>query len=505
MLDPEKAKPDEQKTTHIDDVNIAKPHLGESAPAIPGYKVERLISGGAMGQVYLAIQEKLERPVAIKVITPSFSVDSMFRQRFLKEGKIIAQLRHPHIVTIHDIGEYSNQYYMIMEYIDGGTLRERIQKGLSAGYAVSILRQLASALGHAHRQGFVHRDVKPANILFRDNDNAVLSDFGIAKAYEDSMHLTATGLAIGTVLYMSPEQAQGKTLDGRSDLYSLGLVFFEMLTGYRPDRTPQGFIESLPPELNQYQSILDRLLARNPSERFNDADQLISAIDQIGKQIQSKTSFLFSGNLDEEQKPQRPLGRYILGITFLLALLILAGVGYIVRERPVDSGGLSIQVAYYYRPTDQINFRPLVNESVLHSGDRYQVRFTPKKDSYVYIFQIDSSGAIYRLFPVESEDAQQSKNVNPVRAGVAYSIPAEDEAFQLDDQVGHEQIYMLAFIGQNADLENQYAALSEARRIQNSAQLAELQTQLTDRLQKAQTDAKSVLNFKHNPRGSHEL
>ena len=121
---------------------------------------------------------------------------------------------------------------MIMEYVRGGTLRDRIQRGISPEQAVLILRQLAGALGHAHRQGFVHRDVKPANVLFRDDNDAVLSDFGIAKGFEDSVQLTATGLAVGTVLYMSPEQAQGKPLDGRSDLYSLGLVFFEMLAGF---------------------------------------------------------------------------------------------------------------------------------------------------------------------------------------------------------------------------------------------------------------------------------
>jgi serine/threonine-protein kinase PpkA len=157
-LDP---KPDADKGDAIDLLKL----IG-AFPVIPGYKIQNLISGGAMGQVYLAIQEALDRPVAIKVINPSLSADPMFHQRFLKEGKIVAQLRHPYIVTIHDIGEYQNQYYMVMEYIEGGTLKNRIQNGLSAAQAVGILRQLASALGPAHRQGFIHRDVKPANILF---------------------------------------------------------------------------------------------------------------------------------------------------------------------------------------------------------------------------------------------------------------------------------------------------------------------------------------------------
>ncbi len=495
---------DDQGETNVRDIEIGDIKPSNRIPVIPGFNIEKLINSGAMGQVYLATQESLERPVAIKVITPSLSVDTMFRQRFLKEGKIIAQLRHPHIVTIHDIGEYLDQYYMIMEYVAGGTLKDRIQKGLSAEHAATILRQLASALGHAHRQGFIHRDVKPANILFRDDDNAVLSDFGIAKAYEDSIQLTGTGLAIGTIIYMSPEQAQGKMLDGRSDLYSLGLVFFEMLTGFRPDRTPQGFIESLPSEFSQYQGILDRLLARNPNERFATAEQLMSDLDKISSKNKDENYTRTSGKIDK--KTWRLFNKYIIGVVLLLLMTFLVGIGYIVWDRPVDST-LSLRVAYSYRPTDQINFRPLLNGGVLHSGDRYQIRFTPEQDGYVYVFQIDSSGSVYRLFPSEGNGAttQQASSVNPVRAGVTYFVPAEDEAFQLDDQIGHEQIYTLAFKEQNTDLENRYAVLGEARRAQDQSRLAELQTQLIAQLQKTQVGVMSVLNFKHNPRGSHEL
>ncbi|MCP5195657.1 MAG: protein kinase [Gammaproteobacteria bacterium] len=504
MSYPDSARPDGNKDIDID--NIIK--VIDTVPVIPGYKVEGLISSGAMGQVYLAIQEALDRPVAIKVISPSLSIDTTFRQRFLKEGKIIAQLRHPYILTIHDIGECLNQYYMVMEYVEGGTLKDRIRKGLSAEQAVSILRQLASALGHAHRQGFVHRDIKPANILFRDDDNAVLADFGIAKGYEDSVALTATGLAIGTILYMSPEQAQGKTLDGRSDLYSLGLVFFEMLNGYRPDRTPNGATESLPAELSRYQGILDKLLARNPNDRFDTAEQLIEAIDDIGKnktvdKAIEKTVVL--PPLKEEKKPGRWLNKYSVSVTLVLVVVLLAGgVGYLVKNRSFEHA-LPVQLSYYYRPADQLNFRPLINNSVLRSGDHYQISLTPEENGYVYIFQIDSGGAVYRLFPAEGGNASQTANVNPVRAGMTYLIPAENEAFQLDEQVGQERIHVLAFQERNIDLENQYTALAEARREQDQAQTLALQAQLTDNLRTTQVGAMPVLNFKHSARGSHDL
>ena len=474
--------------------------------SIPGYKIESRISGGAMGQVYLAIQEALERPVAIKVINPSLSADPMFHQRFLKEGKIVAQLRHPHIVTIHDIGEYQNQYYMIMEYVGGGTLKNRIQQGLPAEQAIVILRQLASALGYAHRQGFIHRDVKPANILFREDDHAVLSDFGIAKACEDSAPLTATGLAIGTVLYMSPEQAQGKMLDGRSDLYSLGLVFFEMLTGFRPDRTPDGLTEALPVELKRYQYLLDGLLARNPDARFANADQLIKAIDQCNTGENDATIALPSVKppAAKKRKSNRWFNQYTVGTALLIVIVLVSGVGYFIKERLLNHA-LPVQVSYSYRPIDQLNFRPLIGDSALRSGDHYQIRFTAEQEGYVYIFQIDSSGAVYRLFPLEENPGSQAVNVNPVQAGVTYFVPAEDEAFQLDEQVGQEQIYVLAFQKRNSALEDQYALLMEARRAQDSARVGELHLQLIDSLQKVQVDAMSVLKFKHKPRGSHDL
>ncbi|HRF43864.1 MAG TPA: serine/threonine-protein kinase [Candidatus Competibacteraceae bacterium] len=505
MSHPDNVKPYGNKDIDIN--NIIK--VIDTVPVIPGYKVEKLISGGAMGQVYLAIQEALERPVAIKVINPSLSIDATFRQRFLKEGKIVARLRHPYILTIHDIGECLNQYYMVMEYVEGGTLKNRIQKGLSAEQAVNILRQIASALGHAHRQGFIHRDIKPANILFRDDNNAVLSDFGIAKACEDSAPLTATGLAIGTILYMSPEQAQGKTLDSRSDLYSLGLVFFEMLTGFRPDRTPDGATELLPAELSHYQRILDRLLARNPNDRFNTAEQLIEAIDDrnenkiINNKRNDRTVVLSS--VKEEKKFDHRFNKYSIGFVFLLTVILLAGLGYMMRERSLDNA-LSIDIAYSYRPIDQLNFRSLPNGGILRSGDYYQIRFTPDQDSYIYIFQIDSSGEIYRLFPSDSNNLSQTTIItNPVQAKTTYFIPAQDEAFQLDDQIGQEQIYVLAFQERNINLENQYIALIEARRLQNHSQILALQAQLTDGLKKTQVGVMSVLNFKHTSRGSHDL
>ncbi|MDX1654370.1 MAG: protein kinase [Candidatus Competibacteraceae bacterium] len=259
-------------------------------PEIAGYRIESPLGSGAMASVYKAVQESLDRPVALKVMAASLAADKSFCDRFLKEGRIVAQLNHPQIVTIYDIGVFRDCYFMAMEYVGGGTLKERIQAGLSPRDAVGVLKDLARALGYAHKRGFIHRDVKPANVLFREDGGAVLSDFGIAKTLgANATQLTATGFTVGTPSYMSPEQAMGRTLDRRSDLYSLGVLFYEMLTGQRPYRSEDSFaialmhvnepIPRLPGHLARYQPIVDRLLAKSPEERFESAEALLQALE----------------------------------------------------------------------------------------------------------------------------------------------------------------------------------------------------------------------------------
>jgi serine/threonine-protein kinase PpkA len=258
---------------------------------IPGYQIERELGEGAMATVYLATQRSLERKVALKVMAAALAADPSFCERFLREGKTLARLSHPHTVTIFDIGNVGTHYYMAMEYLPNGTLKERIAAGLSVEQAVVYIRQIASALGYAHDKGLVHRDVKPANILFRADGTAVLSDFGIAKSLEDRTQFTQAGFAVGTPSYMSPEQARGQQIDGRADLYALGVVFYEILTGKLPyvgaDSLSTALahltepLPSLPIEQGRFQPILAKLLAKDPAERFANAAQLIAALDSL--------------------------------------------------------------------------------------------------------------------------------------------------------------------------------------------------------------------------------
>lgn len=258
---------------------------------IPGYDIEGEIGEGAMASVYLATQRSLERKVALKVMAAALAADPSFCERFRREGKTLARLSHPHTVTIHDIGNVGELYYMAMEYLPNGTLKERIAAGLTPEQGVTLIRQIASALGYAHAQGLVHRDVKPANILFRADGTAVLSDFGIAKSLDDRTQFTQAGFAVGTPSYMSPEQARGQEIDGRADLYALGVVLYEILVGKLPYNGTDALstalahltepLPELPVHHGRYQGVLRKLLAKDPADRYPDAAALLLALDQL--------------------------------------------------------------------------------------------------------------------------------------------------------------------------------------------------------------------------------
>ncbi len=312
------------------------------AYSIPGYEIGEMIGEGGFAKVFLAEQVSLQRDVALKVVAPELASDEEFCQRFLKEGRIVAQLsEHPNIITIHDIGCHQDCYYMSMEFIGGGTLSEKIRAG-EVNTPAAYIREIAKALAAAHRQGFVHRDIKPANILFKLDGTPVLTDFGIAKSLSGATQLTQAGFAVGTPDYMSPEQAMSKTLDGRSDLYSLGVVFYETLTGKKPFTGEDAFSVAvkhineppppLPPEHARFQPLLDRLLAKKPEDRYANAEEFLADLDRVsppGSETEETTA---------SKAPRSPSRKTSLLLGGGAAAAVLLSVSAVIALAPGKKG-----------------------------------------------------------------------------------------------------------------------------------------------------------------------
>ncbi|WP_435785525.1 bifunctional serine/threonine-protein kinase/formylglycine-generating enzyme family protein [Cellvibrio sp.] len=253
-----------------------------------------------MSTVYLAIQISVGRVVALKVMNPQLNSDPAFSERFQREATIVGQLSHPNIVAIYDIGRHEDLNYIAMDYLPNGSVHDKMGTGLSGEEVLRITREIASALDHAHEKGYIHRDIKPENILFRADNSAVLSDFGVARGLSTNSRMTHVGTVVGTPHYMSPEQTKGNSVDGRSDLYSLGIVFYEMLTGTLPYQGDEAVtialkhisapIPKLPMQYLAYQKILEKLLAKDPEQRFQRGRDLIAAIEDLEKNYRAPST-----------------------------------------------------------------------------------------------------------------------------------------------------------------------------------------------------------------------
>lgn len=264
-------------------------------PDIPGYRLLGVLSDGGIARVYLGIQEKLNRKVAVKVLNPFFLTDKDTAARFKKEAKTAAMLAHSNIVHIYDTGEIGDYQYIVMEYLEE-SLRERMklehQRKMKPEIALQIVENIIKALDYAHFRGVYHRDIKPENIMFRQDSTPVLVDFGIAHVYDSSVQLTGTEVIMGTVYYMSPEQCNASPeIDGRSDIYSLGVVLYEILTGTKPYKGGglisilQQHIEkpvpALPEDLAVYQPLINAMMAKDRTKRISSGPQFAMLLEKI--------------------------------------------------------------------------------------------------------------------------------------------------------------------------------------------------------------------------------
>jgi serine/threonine-protein kinase PpkA len=266
-----------------------------TAPQIPGYQTRELLAKGGMGAVYLADVESSDQRVAIKVmLNPSGDQAETRARRFLREAQSTASLQHPNIIRVHDAGEADGQLYMVMDYIDGPALRDLIRYGMSHRDIHRVVTDLCQALEAAHERGFVHRDLKPDNVLIDRTGQAVLTDFGVVKLLDpEKTRLTRTGITLGSLHYMAPEQCLGRDIDHRTDLYAVGALLFQMLEG-KPPFDGKNPIEiaskqmSAPvPELSDHnrghEGLVKTLMAKSQDDRLQSARQVIEALAQLSE------------------------------------------------------------------------------------------------------------------------------------------------------------------------------------------------------------------------------
>lgn len=266
---------------------------------LANYTVLAPLGQGGMARVYRAHQENLDREVAIKVLPPWYAADRNFVERFKLEARLVARLTHPNIVTVHDASEYHGHLYIVMQLVDGGTLKQRLDalreqgKMMEVAEANRTFQQIASALSYAHEHGIIHRDIKPVNVLMDRSGRPILSDFGIAKALEGTKELTRPGAGVGTPEYMSPEQCKGAPVDGRADIYALGVMLYEALTGRTPfmgDNYPalaHSHIYEDPPDPRLFNATLSlevtsvvlRALRKKPELRYQSATDMAMALE----------------------------------------------------------------------------------------------------------------------------------------------------------------------------------------------------------------------------------
>jgi serine/threonine protein kinase len=311
--------------------------LSSYMPDIPGYRVLRRIGKGGMSQVYLGVQESLDRQVAIKVMSPEALADEVSKQRFEQEARTIAKLEHPCIVGIHEVGRsHQGLMYYVLPYLAKGHLGQRDFTNDEAR-TFEVLRALLSALEYAHARGIVHRDVKAENVLFDNADRPLLTDFGIALSKKDNTRITTAGLAVGSGGYMAPEQARGEAVDGRADLYSVGVLAYELVTGRLPYLAndplalalmhAQDPIPRLSADKKHWQGFIDRAMAKMPENRFRNAQQMLGALNQLADTPRQKTATATTTLIDKKLQPSGKSKSWLVPAILSIAGLGLIGLG----------------------------------------------------------------------------------------------------------------------------------------------------------------------------------
>jgi serine/threonine-protein kinase len=320
------------------------------------YKILSRVAEGGMGVFYQALDTRLDRTVGIKTLHTEFSVDAQLRERFINEAKALAKLNHPNICVLHDFFEDAERLFIVMEYIEGDTLSDiaRSKGAISPEQAIPVFRQILLALDYAHRKNIIHRDIKPSNIMVSSQGIVKVMDFGIAKIVGSSKQLTMTGRKVGSIPYMSPEQITQKNIDHRSDLYSLGITLYQVLTGRVPFDSTSDFevmkahLEDPPPSprsldpriSKKVEEVILKSIAKKPEERYQTAIELRNALSNVGgtasrdavpELVEEKTSVL-TGQFDLG-KGKKASRRGLIWSAVAALVIVVAGVLYVLQKQ----------------------------------------------------------------------------------------------------------------------------------------------------------------------------
>ena len=328
---------------------LARESRGQGHGALLGkevgnYKIEQLLGAGGMGEVYLAFEARLNRRVALKILPPEFVAHAERVSRFEREARAVSALNHPNLVTIYGLGSLDGLHYIAMEYVEGQTLRELAPGRLKLKEILSVVTQAAEALAAAHHAGVIHRDVKPENIMVRADGYVKVLDFGLAKLLEvpegaGAAAETQAGAVMGTLAYMSPEQAAGEQLDARTDVWSLGIVLYEMATGRKPSagsnrrETVNAILKDepapatetapeLPPELDH---VLLKALEKDRELRYQTASDLRADLKRLGRELNSSPSSNGSSRIRQATNRARTRA---LPVLVIIGLLVVIGAGF---------------------------------------------------------------------------------------------------------------------------------------------------------------------------------
>jgi WD40 repeat protein len=361
------------------------------------YRIISPLGAGGMAAVFKAYQPSMDRHVAVKVLPRTYANEPGFLARFQQEARVIASLEHPHIVPVHDFGEAEGYTYLVMRYVEGGTLADELHRApLAIERVQRIVSQLASALDYAHARGIIHRDVKPSNVLIDQQGNCQLTDFGLAKIVENTAQLTVSGAFLGTPKYASPEQGKAEPLSGRSDIYSLGVILYEMATGRVPfeAETPLALLFKhvhdplpLPRNVNpaipeQLEKIILKALAKDPLDRFATTDEVATALSQIQADLRA-ASTLDHAAVDALTQPRSFPWKWVGIGVFAVVLLGLFGFWILpLRESPQVSHPTSIVAEPTKKPpaslqppptksvTQPDSFTPISLDNISQIGER---------------------------------------------------------------------------------------------------------------------------------------